>query len=150
MQCRDFESLLHLYVDGNLEASISLELEAHLRVCASCSKEVDYLRAIMRAIESYPLLEVPEGLADNVMNGIEQLESISASAQERDYIFSAAEVLCNGKISEFPKALLMILYGSTKIIVRLYSRTIASTLRRTISQIYMSLTRIDISLSLRR
>lgn len=150
MQCKDFETLLHLYVDGNLEASISLELEAHLRVCASCSKEVDYLRAIMRAIESYPLLEVPEGLADNVMSRIEQLESISASTQERDYIFRAAEILCNGKVTEFPKALFMILYGSAKIMARLYSHIIASTLRRTISQIYMSLTRTDISLSLRR
>jgi anti-sigma factor ChrR (cupin superfamily) len=150
MQCKDFETLLHLYVDGNLEASTSFELEAHLQVCASCSKEVDYLRAIMRAIESYPLLEVPEDLAEGIVNRIEQLESVSASAQEREYIFSAAEVLCNGKVSDFPKALLMILYGSAKITARLYSRTIISTLRRTISQIYMSLTRIDVSLSLRR
>ncbi len=143
MECRDFERLLHLYVDETLDASSTSRVESHLEVCDNCLREVEGLRAVTRGVESYPLLEAPEELVDSVMAQIEKMETIPASTLEQEYLFSVSEMLCAGRI-DFPKALFLILYGAMKLAVRLYARTLISALRNAKEQVYFSLTRMDL------
>jgi hypothetical protein len=110
---------------------------------------VDYLKAVTRGVESYPLLEVPPDLVDNVITRIEERKTIWVSTQERAYIFSGAEILCTGKLTGFPKGISMILYGSVRLMVRLYFRTVTSALRHAKAQGYFSLTRIGLRRSMK-
>jgi hypothetical protein len=144
MECKDLERLLHLYVDGTLDAFSASQVEEHLQACDLCSREVDYLKAISRMVEGYPLLEVPEGLADSVMAKIERREAVGFIVQEQEIIFKGAQMLGSGKIADFPRGLFTILYGSIRIMVRVYVHTVASALRETREGIYFSLTSLDL------
>ena len=37
MSCQETQDLIHGYIDGELEASVRIELEEHLRECEGCA-----------------------------------------------------------------------------------------------------------------
>ena len=39
MECRESQSLLHGYIDGELEPRATLDLEGHLENCQACARE---------------------------------------------------------------------------------------------------------------
>ena len=50
MNCPESRLLLHAYVDGELDAARSLQLEGHLKSCAGCTAELKSLRALKSAL----------------------------------------------------------------------------------------------------
>jgi predicted anti-sigma-YlaC factor YlaD len=50
MDCKNAQSLLNAYVDGELELTGALELEAHLENCAQCRALRDQLAGLRRQL----------------------------------------------------------------------------------------------------
>ena len=50
MNCAEIRTLLHGYVDGELDAANSLELERHLKTCAACAAEKNSLQSLDAAL----------------------------------------------------------------------------------------------------
>jgi anti-sigma factor RsiW len=48
--CEEARTMVHPYVDGELDLASSLEVEAHIRSCAPCAREHANLRALRTAI----------------------------------------------------------------------------------------------------
>jgi len=102
------------------------------------------MRAISRMVEGYPLLGVPEGLADSVMAEIERAEGVGFIVQEREAIFRGAQMFYSGRISDFPRGLFVILYSSIKLTARVYVHALASALRDTREGVYLGLANLDL------
>jgi anti-sigma factor RsiW len=67
MDCRQTEQLLHAYVDGELDLSGTLALEAHLRACAQCRAKRDEIAALSRRLRSeLTRYAAPEGLRERL------------------------------------------------------------------------------------
>src|SRR5262245_44598381 len=69
MTCRNVRQLHDAFVDGELSASLTAEVHAHMLQCPACQREVEMLRAcgsvIARDRSSEPVLDA--GFADRVM-----------------------------------------------------------------------------------
>jgi anti-sigma factor RsiW len=50
LDCPKASALLHAYVDGELELTASLDVEAHLASCADCRRELETHRALRRVL----------------------------------------------------------------------------------------------------
>lgn len=68
--CEEFEALLDLYVDGELEVADMIRVQEHLDTCPACQAYVDELLAIRAAFPEIEDTIVPEGFADGVMRAI--------------------------------------------------------------------------------
>lgn len=68
--CEEFEALLDLYVDGELEVADMIRVQEHLDACSACQAYVDELLAIRAAFPEIEDTIVPEGFADGVMSAI--------------------------------------------------------------------------------
>lgn len=58
MDCHEINSLLHAYVDGELDLMRSLDLERHLETCANCAGVKRLLQSLHSILQhsnlSYP------------------------------------------------------------------------------------------------
>lgn len=70
MQCREATELLSPYLDGELEPSVRLDLERHLRVCDKCSAESRELRLVSDQVRSFPIPEPSPAFAARVLAGL--------------------------------------------------------------------------------
>jgi anti-sigma factor RsiW len=69
--CKDSESLLQAYFDGQLDAVRSLEFEAHRKECAECAAELREQQALREAFRGANLRErAPEALRERVLAAI--------------------------------------------------------------------------------
>jgi len=65
--CEDARTLVHAYVDGELDVVRSLEVEAHLTSCVACARGEVSLRALRTALSNGALYhEAPAGLERRV------------------------------------------------------------------------------------
>ena len=63
MNCSELRTLLHGYVDGELDPVRNVEIEEHLRTCDACSQAVEAQRALRSALQSDELyFRAPAGL----------------------------------------------------------------------------------------
>ena len=67
--CKYFRSLADQYIEGELTAEQTCELEAHLAECEECRREFDELKALKDAIRS-TRVETPEGLHERIMSAV--------------------------------------------------------------------------------
>jgi len=67
MRHEEIQRSLHIYLDGMLNEAQRAEVESHLRLCEDCKHEFDYLRDVIKGIETYPLLETPQHFAEDVI-----------------------------------------------------------------------------------
>ena len=71
MACEDKSSMLHAYLDGELDLGRSIDFEDHLKSCAGCAEELRSLRELRRGIGSHPLYHgAPPDLAAKVRIGV--------------------------------------------------------------------------------
>ena len=62
-QCKQMLGSLSEYIDGDLQAELCAEIEAHMQDCENCRVVVDTLR---KTIELYEQASVPAGLPEGV------------------------------------------------------------------------------------
>ena len=130
MDCRNFEELSQLYIDAELDDKRISQFEVHLLTCNGCKQEMEYLQATLRGIESYPQLEPPSDLADNVMARIEGSASSWDFSQELVYITSVSRQLASGQLIRFPKAFATMIVGLILLPPRIYLRVFAIVFQR--------------------
>ncbi len=130
MDCRNFEELSQLYIDAVLDDERIAQFEAHLLACSSCKQEMEYLQATLRDIESYPQLEPPSDLADNVMERIERSASSWDFSQELVHVTNVSRQLASGQLTRFPKAFATMIVGLILLPPRIYLRVFAIVFQR--------------------
>jgi anti-sigma factor RsiW len=64
--CRELLGHLSDYIDGELEAAICAQLEAHLAECPDCRVMVDTLRKTIILYRSQPHAELPLDVRDRL------------------------------------------------------------------------------------
>jgi anti-sigma factor RsiW len=75
MVCADIQTVLHAYVDGELDLVRALEVEGHLRDCAACGQYHKALRVLREALTTGPFRFTPPlGLGDRVRSSLRQAE----------------------------------------------------------------------------
>lgn len=52
MNCKELETLLHPYLDGELDADQRRGVDEHLKDCADCQRQLETFRAIHKALQS--------------------------------------------------------------------------------------------------
>jgi anti-sigma factor RsiW len=71
LNCQDTQTLIHGYVDGELDLVKSLEIEQHLRECAGCAQALASLQAVRAAIKDGGLYtQAPPDLARRVRSSL--------------------------------------------------------------------------------
>ena len=130
MDCTNFEELSQLYIDAELDDEGLSQFEAHLSACSRCKQEMEYLQATLRGIESYPQLEPPPDLVDNVMERIEESASSWDFSQELAYITSVSRQLASGPLTRFPEAFTIMIVRLILLLPRTYLRVFATVFQR--------------------
>ncbi|HLK36341.1 MAG TPA: zf-HC2 domain-containing protein [Polyangiaceae bacterium] len=69
-ECRGRARALGSFLDGELEASRLVEIDEHLRGCATCREEVQLLRAMRGSIKKVVRAPAPGGLRDRIANAM--------------------------------------------------------------------------------
>ena len=71
MTCAETQTLVHGYLDGELDLLRSLEIEQHLEACPACAQAHASLQAIRAAVQNSSLyFQSPSGLAKNARSAI--------------------------------------------------------------------------------
>ena len=71
MNCRETQTLIHGYVDAELDLLKSLEIEQHLQECPECAQAHATLQAIRAAVkDGIPYFRTPQGLAKRVQSSV--------------------------------------------------------------------------------
>ena len=75
MSCQENTTLIHGYVDGELDLVHSLRVEDHLRECATCSQKYRNLQALRSAVRGGNLyFKPPEDLATRIHLSLQEAE----------------------------------------------------------------------------
>ena len=67
MSCSELRTLLHGYIDGELDPVRNVEIEEHLRTCDACAQSLEAQRALRSALQSDDLyFRAPAGLEQKI------------------------------------------------------------------------------------
>jgi anti-sigma factor RsiW len=80
MRCFEVQGELEAYVDGELSRERTALLEQHLASCEGCRAELARLRAVVAALESWPLVAEPAELTARVMAQVRLRPGVGPSA----------------------------------------------------------------------
>ncbi len=80
MKCRETQLWLKLYLQGKLDELLAAKIGRHLESCARCSRQLALEKAIFSGVESYPVLAVPHGFADEVIKKFTERISVEEAA----------------------------------------------------------------------
>ena len=95
MNCRETQTLIHGYADGELDLMKSLEIEQHLQECPDCARDHASLRAIRAAIKDSDLYSrTPPDLARRIRSSVRSAshEDRSSRSRPRPLLAVAASV----------------------------------------------------------
>ena len=67
------ESLLHAYLDEELERGERIELETHLKSCSECTADLERVRRLFLAIEAIPDERLDRDLGPDVLQALSRL-----------------------------------------------------------------------------
>jgi anti-sigma factor RsiW len=71
LNCRDIQSLIHGYADGELDLMTSLEVEQHFQECPQCAEAHTTVQAIRASVKSsMPYFSTPLSLATRVRSSV--------------------------------------------------------------------------------
>lgn len=83
MNCAEAQSLLHAYIDAELDVANSLEVERHLQQCEDCRRNYNDYQALHRAIKGETLyFQVSDSLQKRIRNSLRSAEEIPVSVQQ--------------------------------------------------------------------
>jgi len=71
MRCREIQSRLSAYLDGDLAAHEQGRVSSHLAGCPACAAHLETLNASLDELRSLPRLQASESLAFQVLNRLE-------------------------------------------------------------------------------
>jgi len=77
VQCKEINSLVMKYFDGNISELEREMIIKHNEKCCSCAEEFAVLRDAIDALEDFPEIEVPVGFEARVMEGIKSQKAYS-------------------------------------------------------------------------
>jgi anti-sigma factor RsiW len=95
-ECRQIESLLPPYVDGDAAADVVAQVDAHLAVCPGCARSVQAqrtMRTVLRARAARLTGQAPPGLATRIAALLRPGQTPSLGWAGRLSAFGAAAVL---------------------------------------------------------
>ncbi|HWH78385.1 MAG TPA: zf-HC2 domain-containing protein, partial [Candidatus Binatus sp.] len=79
MDCPNAQNLLDGYLDGELDALRSSEIEIHLHGCTKCAQSIDERQAIRRGLKSPSLyFKAPDGLQKSIRHSLRQAAKAEA------------------------------------------------------------------------
>lgn len=78
--CRGFDPLLEAHADGQLDATRTLELEAHLESCAGCRERVAFQLAVKGSLRRTARTAAPDDVRARILA---RLTTVEAEAEER-------------------------------------------------------------------
>lgn len=87
--CVEYEALLDLYVDGELEAADMTKVQDHLDACPACRAYVDGLLAIRAEFPDEDSSPLPEGFHEKVMAAVAADAAKSKKPSRRRYAMFA-------------------------------------------------------------
>jgi anti-sigma factor RsiW len=86
LNCREAQTLIHGYVDGELDLIKSLEIEQHLQECPACAQAHTSLQAVRAAIQDSSLyFQTPPGLARRVQSSLRRATHAERAPSERPW-----------------------------------------------------------------
>lgn len=80
MNCKEARTLIHEYLDGDLQGSTAVRLNDHLHACSDCRLLMKQLEQTDAFIRSMPSGKLPEGLKERVM------DAVPISVQKRSWL----------------------------------------------------------------
>ena len=81
MSCEEYDTLIHGYLDGELDLLSTLRVEAHLPECVSCTQTRESHRALRSAIRTGKLhFKPPNGLAERIHLDLHQANKAKGRA----------------------------------------------------------------------
>ena len=110
--CKYFRSLADQYIEGELAAEQTRELEAHLAECEGCRREFDELKALKGAIRS-AREEVPEGLHERIMSAVKSEPKKKPARRHVFYRGAAISAACFMLCISFVVILSMMPFGKS-------------------------------------
>ena len=86
MNCAEIRNLLHGYIDGELDAANSLELERHFKTCAACAAEKASLQSLRAALRKSDLnFRAPDSLKKDLRQFVQDLNEEKKSRKNFDW-----------------------------------------------------------------
>ncbi len=73
-KCKEFFVYLSEYVDSELDESLCIKIETHLKDCECCKTCLLTLRKTIELCRNYERYPVPAGLSEKLRNEIKNLE----------------------------------------------------------------------------
>ncbi|OPX32993.1 MAG: hypothetical protein B1H40_01115 [Candidatus Latescibacteria bacterium 4484_181] len=101
MRCRETRQWLKPYLQGKLGGPFAAKIGRHLESCARCSQELTLEKTILNGAESYPMLAVPCGFADEVIEKLTERKSV--------------EEVTTGELQNLPGFLIRVLVTNLKL-----------------------------------
>ena len=84
MNCKEIQSMLHAYNDGELDATGSLEVEKHLQTCPECRQAQKNQAVLKKAIAAgAPYFKAPADLRRNIIAAASLQTAVEAPAKPR-------------------------------------------------------------------
>jgi anti-sigma factor RsiW len=99
MDCHDAQSLMHAYLDGELDASTILEYEQHLRTCPACAPRLAEQKVLQTAMKADGLYyKAPDHLRDRLRAALVQQRAVRSVRFPWRWVAAAAAclLLCVG------------------------------------------------------
>ncbi len=89
MDCSKVQTLLHPYMDGELDLATSLEVEEHLRSCPACALSHENYRALRAGLRDGTLyFSVPDALQSRIQSSVRR--SATPDLRSFDHTFTLA------------------------------------------------------------
>ncbi len=77
MDCRDAQSLMHAYLDDELDASTTLEYEQHVRTCPTCAERSAEQKTIQTAMKADALYyKAPDHLRERLRSSLREQPAV--------------------------------------------------------------------------
>ncbi|MEW6735641.1 MAG: zf-HC2 domain-containing protein [Acidobacteriota bacterium] len=102
MKCKDYQSLIALYVEGDLNTSEAVQVKAHINICSFCNHFHEQLRMSQKALRAFAVDELDDAILDDlrlsVMKQVSQLPTTTSFWRHLCIAFNWQYALASGFI----------------------------------------------------